>query len=101
MTIPEWIDRSEYPFIPKTVAVSPGTMSYLDEGAGDPMVMKHGNPHWSFEYRTLIRRFSESYRCIAPDHIGFGFSDKPTDREYPPGQHAGNLELLLDSLGLR
>jgi haloalkane dehalogenase len=62
--------------------------------------MVHGNPYWSFEYRGLIRRFRESHRCIAPDHLGFGLSDKPREWDYLPEQHAANLESLLESLDL-
>ena len=50
---------------------------YLDEGAGDPVVMLHGNPTWSFYYRNLVLALRDNYRCIVPDHIGCGLSDKP------------------------
>ncbi|NIP32422.1 alpha/beta hydrolase, partial [Candidatus Saccharibacteria bacterium] len=50
---------------------------FIDEGAGDPIVMLHGNPTWSFFFRTLVKEFSSEYRTIAPDHIGCGLSDKP------------------------
>jgi pimeloyl-ACP methyl ester carboxylesterase len=105
--VPTWIDRNIYPFTPKQFPVPAGAMSYVDDGtdagpsAGGPIVMIHGNPSWSFEYRALIRHFSVSHRCIAPDHIGFGLSDKPTDWGYLPAQHAKNLELLLESLDLQ
>lgn len=98
--IPEWVDRSLYPFEPKIFPLDIGTMSYVDQGSGKPIVMVHGNPYWSFEYRTLIRHFSTGYRCIAPDHIGFGLSDKPIDWDYLPEHHAANLEALLESLDL-
>jgi haloalkane dehalogenase len=75
-------------------------MQYVDEGSGDPIVFVHGNPAWSFLFRKLIGDFSKTRRCIAPDHIGFGLSDKPEDWTYLPGDHAKNLALLLDSLGL-
>jgi haloalkane dehalogenase len=78
-----------------------GAISYVDEGTGGPMVMVHGNPAWSFEYRTLIKHFSVTHRCIAPDHIGFGLSDKPLDWDYLPQHHAENLEKLLESLDLQ
>jgi haloalkane dehalogenase len=99
--IPEWVDRSAYPFSPGEFSVAAGTMSYVDEGTGTPIVMVHGNPYWSFEYRHLIRHFSGGCRCIAPDHIGFGLSDKPADWDYLPRSHAANLEALLESLDLK
>lgn len=98
--IPAWINTEEYPFIPKKFAQPMGTMRYVDEGRGDPFVMVHGNPSWSFEFRALIKHFAQTHRCIAPDHIGFGLSDKPADWTYLPQQHAENLERLLESLNL-
>ncbi len=97
---PTWIDRNEYPFTPKQFSLPMGVMSYVDEGEGEPIVMVHGNPTWSFEFRALIKHFSTTHRCIAPDHIGFGLSDKPSDWEYLPQQHAENLEKLLEDLDL-
>jgi haloalkane dehalogenase len=63
--------------------------------------MLHGNPAWSFLYRKLIKRLSPHYRCIAPDYIGFGLSDKPADWNYLPQEHAQNLEALIEHLGLK
>lgn len=100
-SVPEWVDRREYPFEPREFRVTAGVMSYVDEGSGDPVVMVHGNPTWSWEYRHLIKALSGSHRCIAPDHIGFGLSDKPVEWEYLPEQHADNLDRLLESLDLR
>src|SRR4051812_11209891 len=52
-------------------------MNYLDEGRGNPVVMVHGNPTWSFYFRNLVLALRDNYRCIVPDHIGCGLSDKP------------------------
>ncbi len=57
-------------------------MHYLDEGRGDTVVMLHGNPNWSYYYRNLVRALRDKYRCLVPDHIGCGLSDKPSDAEY-------------------
>ena len=77
-------------------------MSYLDEGAGEPVVMVHGNPTWSFYWRNLVLALRGEYRCIAPDHIGCGLSDKPTAAEYDFSlkSRIDDLEALLDSLGV-
>jgi haloalkane dehalogenase len=75
-------------------------MSYVDEGAGEPIVMVHGNPTWSFVYRHLVTGLSDRYRCVAMDHLGFGLSDKPADWTYQPQAHAANLRALLDTLDL-
>jgi len=75
-------------------------MHYLDEGEGDPIVMVHGNPTWSFTYRRLVSALSTTHRCIAPDHIGMGLSDKPGDDryEYTLASRVDDLERLLDHL---
>lgn len=98
MTGPEWLDTVEYPFTPHYFMTQAGRMHYADEGSGEPIVFVHGNPGWSFEFRHLIRAFSSTHQCIAPDHIGFGLFDKPGDWDYLPKNHAENLALLLDSL---
>ncbi len=76
---------------------------YLDEGQGDPVVMVHGNPSWSFYYRNLTRALRNGYRVIVPDHIGCGLSDKPAaaDYSYRLEQRVDDLEALLEHLGLR
>jgi haloalkane dehalogenase len=73
---------------------------YLDEGQGEPIVMLHGNPSWSFYYRHLISELRKKYRVIALDHVGCGLSDKPQDYDYTLKQHIANLEGLLHALGL-
>lgn len=77
-------------------------LHYIDEGAGDPVVMLHGNPTWSFYYRHMIEELSDSYRVIAPDHIGCGLSDKPDDSryDYTLARRVDDLEALLDHLHL-
>ena len=70
-----WIDRREYPFESHYLQVPGGRLHYVDEGSGEPVVMVHGNPTWSFLYRNLILRLRQDYRCIALDHLGFGLSD--------------------------
>lgn len=101
MTIPDWIDRQEYPFESHYFRVPAGNLHYVDEGSGPPIVMVHGNPTWSFLYRKLIKRLRSGYRCIAIDHLGFGLSDKPRDWSYLPEDHAANLTALIEGLELR
>ncbi|MEJ2471328.1 MAG: alpha/beta fold hydrolase [Desulfuromonadales bacterium] len=73
---------------------------YLDEGEGEPVVMLHGNPSWSFYYRDLARTLRDRYRVIVPDHIGCGLSEKPSDADYAYTlqQRVDDLEALLDHL---
>lgn len=97
---PEWLDRNEYPFESHFLPVPAGSLHYIDEGQGDPVVMVHGNPGWSFEYRSLVKVLSAMHRCIVPDHIGFGLSDKPQNWSYRPKDHAANFEQLMLALNL-
>ncbi len=62
--------------------------------------MVHGNPSWSFYYRNLVKGLSSHHRCIVPDHIGCGFSDKPADDryDYTLSRRVADLERLLDTL---
>lgn len=95
----KWLDTAGYPFTRNYLQLPMGRMHYVDEGNADhAVVMVHGNPTWSYTYRKLIRCLSEKYRCIAPDHIGFGLSDKPVQWDYLPENHALNLEQLLNHL---
>lgn len=99
--LPDWL-RELYPFEPKRFATGHGVMSYLDEGSGDEaIVMVHGNPTWSFYYRNLVLALRGRIRCIVPDHIGCGLSDKPQDFDYTLPNHIANLTALLEKLGLR
>lgn len=77
-------------------------LHYLDLGAGEPVVMLHGNPSWSFYYRHLAKELASSHRVIVPDHIGCGLSDKPGDNlyAYRLESRVDDLERLLDHLGL-
>ena len=78
-------------------------MHYVDEGQGDPVLMVHGNPSWSFYYRDRISQLRSSHRVIAPDHIGCGRSAKPNDRhyDYTLSTRVADLGTLVDSLDLR
>ena len=97
---PAWLDRHEYPFDSKWAAVPDGRMHYVDEGSGPPVLLVHGTPTWSFEYRHVTRAVSDACRCIAPDHLGFGLSDRPRQASYTPEAHAARLRQFVDSLGL-
>ncbi len=73
----------DYPFLSQCFEVRPGIrMRYLDEGPRDAavVVMLHGNPSWSYYWRHLVAALRDGYRCIVPDHIGMGLSDKPGTR---------------------
>jgi cis-3-alkyl-4-acyloxetan-2-one decarboxylase len=92
----------DYPFQSHFLALNGHNLHYLDEGPRNapPVLMLHGNPTWSFYYRRLIAALSADYRCIAPDHMGMGLSDKPPDSRYryTLASRVDDLERLLDSL---
>jgi cis-3-alkyl-4-acyloxetan-2-one decarboxylase len=92
-----------YPFTGHTLDLDGLSYHYLDEGAGEPVVMVHGNPSWSFYYRNLVLALRDRYRCIVPDHIGCGFSDKPGDDryDYTLSRRVDDLERLIDHLQLK
>jgi pimeloyl-ACP methyl ester carboxylesterase len=77
-------------------------MHYLDEGEGEPLVLVHGNPTWSFYWRHFVRDLSDAYRVVVPDHIGMGLSDKPGDEDYDYtlASRVADLDALLDHVGL-
>jgi haloalkane dehalogenase len=77
-------------------------MHYVDVGAGDPVLLLHGEPTWSFLYRKVIGELAAGSRCLAPDYFGFGRSDKPTDPEwYSYDAHAHSIERFVAELDLR
>lgn len=81
-----------------------GTLAFTDVGDGPPVVFLHGNPTSAYLYRHLIDALAPSRRCIAPDYLGFGRSDKPAARppsfSYRPPDHATHVEALLNHLDL-
>lgn len=102
---PAWLDPTLYPFAPRRFQTPEGTLSYLDEGRGPVVLLVHGTPSWSFEFREVVRSLSSTHRVIAPDHLGFGLSDKPGGSRalasLRPEDHARRLQALVDSLALR
>jgi haloalkane dehalogenase len=101
--VPGWLGRL-YPFTPRLFKTAQGAcMSYLDEGPSrdEAVVMLHGNPTWSFFYRDLVRELSPGFRCIVPDHVGMGLSDKPSRYDYRLASRIEDIEALVDHLGLR
>lgn len=90
-----------YPFQSNFLTLGKNNLHYLDEGKGPVMLMLHGNPTWSFYYRNLVLAFRGHFRCVVPDHLGCGLSDKPQDYEYNLENHIQNVIQLVKFLGLR
>ncbi len=78
-------------------------MHWRDEGSGDPVVMVHGNPTWSFLFRGLVAALRDRHRCVVPDHVGMGLSDRPGDRDYAYTlrSRVDDLEALLEHAGVK
>jgi pimeloyl-ACP methyl ester carboxylesterase len=93
-----------YPFAEHYFETRGLRMHYLDEGprSAPPVLMLHGNPTWSFYYRNLVQALSPRFRCIVPDHIGCGLSDKPGDDryDYRLASRIEDVDSLIDHLGL-
>ncbi len=90
-----------WPYQPRFFEHEGVRLHYVDEGGGEPIVMLHGNPTWGYLYRNFIPTLSESNRCVVPDHMGFGKSDKPLDRPYTLARHIENFSALMLDLDLR
>ena len=95
--------RSAYPWAGDFLDVDGGRLHYVDEGPRDAPVLLciHGNPTWSFYWRAVISTFSDRFRVVAMDQMGCGLSDKPQDWTYRLADHVGNVEKLIEHLGLR
>jgi pimeloyl-ACP methyl ester carboxylesterase len=94
--------RHLYPFQSHFLSRSGLRYHFVDQGAGHPVVMLHGNPTWSFFFRRIISALAPDYRAIAPDHMGCGLSDKPDERHYDFQLHSrvADFSALMDHLSL-
>jgi haloalkane dehalogenase len=92
--------RELFPFESRWFESDGIRIHYVDEGAGQPIVMCHGNPTWSFLYRKVILRLRDRFRCVAMDYPGFGLSDRPEHYGYTPAEHAEIVGKLVDRLTL-
>ncbi len=90
-----------YEFQSHSARFSAGRMNYVDEGAGETLLFVHGTPSWSFEWRHIVSALSPDFRCVAPDLIGFGMSERPADFAYTPEAHAKILQEFVQKLDLR
>jgi haloalkane dehalogenase len=97
--VDDW--RALYPFTSRELRLDGWRYHYVDEGQGEPLLLVHGNPTWSFYWRELIKALRSRYRLIAPDHVGCGLSDKPQEYPYRLAQHIANLRRLIEELDLR
>jgi haloalkane dehalogenase len=89
-----------YPFKSNFLTIGDLNYHYINEGKGEPLLMVHGNPTWSFYFRNLVSKLSDKYQTIVPDHIGCGLSDKPEKNryDYKLQSRVENLERLVNQL---
>ena len=97
---PAWVPDDLFPFESRFADAGGAHVHYVDEGGGPPLLLLHGNPTWSFLYREIVRGLRDRFRCIAPDHPGFGLSTPPAGYGFTAAEHAKVLEELVLRLDL-
>ncbi|MEW6078233.1 MAG: alpha/beta fold hydrolase [Thermodesulfobacteriota bacterium] len=94
-------DIDDFPVTFHYIDIEGDRINYVDEGAGETILMIHGNATWSYLYRHLIRDLKKNFRCVAIDLLGYGLSDKPPRADYSMEAHIRRLEIFVDRLGLK
>lgn len=100
MIEPEETFDGTWPFRPHFCDAAGFRQHYVDEGVGRPLLLLHGQPTWGYIWRRLIPPLSATHRVVVPDHMGFGKSETPSDREYTLRTHVANLEAFVEALDL-
>lgn len=95
MSTPAWLDLAAWPYAPHYVEVDGARLHYVDEGTGPLVVLVHGTPTWSFEWRHVIAGLRGQCRVVAMDHLGFGLSDRPVSAGYRPEDHAARFRAFM------
>lgn len=94
----------DFAYTPQYVELDGLRMAYIDEGPRDApvLLLLHGEPAWSYLYRRMLPPLIDAgFRCVAPDLIGFGRSDKPADRSaYTYATHIAWMQGFLDAVQL-
>ena len=93
----------DFPWEPSYREVDGLRLAHIDTGEGQPVMLFHGEPTWSFLWRKVMPPLLDAgFRCIAPDYAGFGRSDKPTDIGwYSYDRHSEQISGLVEELDLR
>lgn len=92
--------RADYPFESRYLNVNGHNLHYIEQGSGNPILLLHGNPTWSYMYRNLIPYLDKLGRCIAVDLIGMGRSEKP-DIGYTFLEQVDYVSKFIEQLGLK
>jgi haloalkane dehalogenase len=101
MIRPFEVDPAEYPFADRWLLYRDGYIHYVDEGQGPTVLLLHGNPTWSYVYRSVIKDLRGECRLIAPDYPGFGMSKAPSRYEFTPQEHSEVVAELIRHLALK
>ena len=101
----DWSFGGTWPYEPRWLFTDGIRIHYVDEGPrdGEPVVLLHGSPAWSYVFRDAIRAIAEAgLRSVAYDQLGFGRSDKPSrEAEYSLERHTRHLDALVEELELQ
>jgi haloalkane dehalogenase len=98
---PDWLKQDLYPFESRYLELAGARLHYVDEGQGPVLLLLHGNPTWSFLYRDIIKGLRQSFRCVAIDYPGFGFSQPGPGYGFTAAEHSGVVERFVLELDLR
>jgi len=94
------VPRELFPVEHRFVDLDGARIHYVDEGAGETVLLLHGNPTWSFLYRKIITGLTDEFRCVALDYPGYGMSDPAPGYGFTPAEHSAVLERFVDELKL-
>lgn len=100
MVLPFQVPARLFPVEHRFLDLDGARIHYVDEGAGETLLLLHGNPSWSFLYRKIIASLKADFRCVALDYPGYGMSDAPAGYGFTPREHSILLERFVDRLGL-
>jgi haloalkane dehalogenase len=93
-----WPDAETWPWQPSWLESGAGRLHYVREGDGPRVVLVHGTPTWSYEWRHVIRALRGTHEVVAVDHLGFGRSDRPETAVYTPEAHAARFSRAMTTL---
>src|SRR5262245_9953138 len=99
--LPFDVPQALFPVQHRFLDLDGARIHYVDEGAGDTLLLLHGNPSWSFLYRKIIAALRSEFRCVALDFPGYGMSDAAVGYGFTPGEHSDVLERFVERLGLQ
>ena len=92
------MDWKQFQAMQKVAEIGERFVSYVDEGAGEPVILIHGIPTWGYLWHRLVPVLAEQNRVLAPDLIGFGYSDKSDDFDRSIARQAEMIDALMGKL---